>query len=503
MPTLLAPTASPVACLGDFSRRVAIKSRPGWRASKPTVLLVDDDPRRRQGTGRAAGQEGYPRPRGSLCGAEALAFLESRPADVVLHRFLRMPGMDGMELLDVWLGGLAGDPGGPAHRARDGALAVEAMKRGASDFMQKPFEREEVLFVVKKALAGGKRGGEEAPAAAPGTSGLSAAPRRCRGGWPDREGRAGYGDGARPRRERHRKRARRRGDPRAKPAQATSRSSSSTARAPREPARERALRSREGRVHRRGAAQAGPFELADKGTLFLDEIGELPLRAGEAAARPAGARVRARRRHRRPSVDVRVVAATHRDLEAMVASGEFREDLYYRLRVVTLRIPPLRERREDIAAARAALRRRVRVRTQAPSRARPGRRSSSCAASPGPATCASSELDRAPGGAVRWPPDWRQDIERELAREPPALRASRAAWWRPPPMGPPPRRARSKPGTQRREAEKEAIRTALRKAANNRTVAARILGVSRRTLYNKLEEYGSRSGEMTRRRRSR
>jgi transcriptional regulator with GAF, ATPase, and Fis domain len=109
--------------------------------------------------------------------------------------------------------------------------------------------------------------------------------------------------------------------------------------------------------HRKGAFtgattdQPGTIRSADGGTLFLDEIGELPLDVQPKLLRflengevsPLG--------ERRPvSVDVRIVAATHRDLEALVRQGRFREDLFFRLQVIPLRVPPLRERPEDVAA---------------------------------------------------------------------------------------------------------------------------------------------------------
>ncbi|MDP9036183.1 MAG: sigma 54-interacting transcriptional regulator [Myxococcota bacterium] len=93
----------------------------------------------------------------------------------------------------------------------------------------------------------------------------------------------------------------------------------------------------------------GAFEEAHAGTIFLDEIGELPL-----ALQPKLLRVLERREvtrlgsHRNVPLDVRVLAATHRELRAMVASGTFREDLYYRLSEATVRLPPLRERPEDV-----------------------------------------------------------------------------------------------------------------------------------------------------------
>jgi two-component system nitrogen regulation response regulator GlnG len=107
--------------------------------------------------------------------------------------------------------------------------------------------------------------------------------------------------------------------------------------------------------HERGAftdakeRRLGKFELAHAGTLYLDEIGDMPLELQSKLLRALQERVieRVGGRDTIP-VDVRVLAATHRDLDALMKEGRFREDLYYRLNVVTINLPPLRERRRDI-----------------------------------------------------------------------------------------------------------------------------------------------------------
>ncbi|MCA1629418.1 MAG: sigma 54-interacting transcriptional regulator, partial [Acidobacteria bacterium] len=97
------------------------------------------------------------------------------------------------------------------------------------------------------------------------------------------------------------------------------------------------------------AEKKGLFEVADRGTLFLDEIGELDISMQAKLLRALQEREIRRVGGTRPiKIDVRVVCATNRDLRAMVADGRFRDDLYYRINVLSIDVPPLRERRDDI-----------------------------------------------------------------------------------------------------------------------------------------------------------
>jgi transcriptional regulator with GAF, ATPase, and Fis domain len=210
------------------------------------------------------------------------------------------------------------------------------------------------------------------------------------------------------------------------------------------------------------APRPGAFEEANGGTLFLDEIGELSLelqprllRALETSSVKRVGETSYRR------VDVRVVAASHRDLAAEVTSGRFRADLYYRLSVMLVRVPPLRQRREDIPLLVerfvAAL----------------GRK---------PEEFPASAIARF--AAYDWPGNVRE-LRNEVER---ALVLSPELSGLPPPSGTPAPPPSARPPDDRRERVVEA----LARRAGNQTLAAHDLGISRRTLLNWLDEFGIR-----------
>ncbi len=221
----------------------------------------------------------------------------------------------------------------------------------------------------------------------------------------------------------------------------------------------------------------GLFELSDRGTLFLDEIGEMT--AGLQAKLLHVLETRTFRRvggNTDITVDVRVIAATHRDLKRAVAEGRFREDLYFRLNVVPIEVPPLRERPEDIQIlAEHFIAHFCRDLGRPPARLHP-------------AALASMRAYAWPGN-VR---ELRNVIERMVLLEsdeeillehlPPEIHGSAA---RPTGAEPLP------PGVVRPlvELEKLAIEHALRVCENNKTRAAQLLGISRQTLRTKLKEY--------------
>ncbi len=441
-------------------------------ASAIRVLVVDDDPGVRYTLREILASEGLAVEEASD-GAEALARFEAHPFPLVVTD-LRMPALDGMELLRR----LAGRSPAPrvvvitAHGSE--RQAVEAMKAGAYDYFRKPFENEELLAVVRRAVDAVRLASENERLA--GELALSRsmvfaseAMRRLavlvarvapRDVTVLLTGESGTG--------------------KERVAEAIVRASR---RADRPFVRFNCaaltpeLAEAELFGHARGAftgaarARPGLFGEADGGTLLLDEVGELApsaqakvlrvLQAGE--VRPVG-------EERARTVDVRVIAATHRDLEAEVRAGRFREDLFYRLNVVQLRIPPLRERPEDVRVlARHFLDRFARRFGVEPLHV-PESVFDGLAAHPWPGNV--RELENAIEGLVALSPPEGLD----LALLPGGASAPEGA-----PL----------PLKERVQAyERGLVVEALRAAGGNRSEAARRLGVSRVTLHDKLRRYG-------------
>ncbi|HEY9450797.1 MAG TPA: sigma-54 dependent transcriptional regulator [Gemmatimonadaceae bacterium] len=316
------------------------------------ILVVDDEPGLRQTVSRILAAEGYDTSAAGQ-GEEALAMLAEQDADLILCD-LRMPKMSGLEFIDAYTGqnGKALVVAMSAYGDADTAIA--AMQRGAYDYIQKPFRAEEVILCVRKAAEREKlrarikrleeelealRGSEIVGHSASFRSALDVARKVAR--HPSTvliTGESGTGK-----------------ELVAKLIHQASPRSEASFVAVNCGAIPDSLLESELFGHVKGAFtgaatdKPGLFEEAENGTLFLDEIGELPqtlqvkllrvLQEGE--VRRVGANTSRK-------VDVRVVAATNRDLAADATAGRFREDLYYRVNVVSVKLPPLRDRREDI-----------------------------------------------------------------------------------------------------------------------------------------------------------
>ncbi len=320
---------------------------------KSTILIVDDERNIREGLAEAFAMEGYDALSASD-GQEAIALLEERYIDLVITD-LKMPKVSGMELLQHVKRRWENIPVIIITAHGDITEAVAAMQYGALEFVTKPLDLEHLLKLTKNALAirelsiKNEELREEVLAQQRTSSiiGKSPAMRRIfdliRKVAPTKAsvlitGESGVGKeviadaihNLSPRRDK----------PMVKVHCA---------------ALAESLLESELFGHEKGAftgAQArkrGRFELADTGSLFLDEIGEI-----NQSVQIKILRVLQDRKFERVGgestmeVDVRFIAATNRDLKAEIAAGRFREDLYYRLNVVNIHVPPLRERREDI-----------------------------------------------------------------------------------------------------------------------------------------------------------
>jgi nitrogen regulation protein NR(I) len=317
----------------------------------PRILLIEDDPGLAANLRDVLTDEGFHLTLQTR-GDEGLRRATHEEFDVVLTD-LRLPGMGGLELIRQLH---AAQPRLPvvlmtAHGTIE--TAIEATKLGAYDYLQKPFEMPELIDLLHRAADAGRLMREPVTLAAETPAGRTAlvGTSRAMHDVCKEIGRLA-----------------------AKPVTVLIRGETGTGKE----LIARALYQHSDRAqapfiaincaavpetlleselfgHERGAftgaeqRRIGRFEQANRGTLFLDEIGDLP-----SSTQVHLLRVLQQQTFQRVGgtetivVDVRILAATHRDLEAMIREGRFREDLFHRLNVVTIQLPPLRERREDI-----------------------------------------------------------------------------------------------------------------------------------------------------------
>jgi DNA-binding NtrC family response regulator len=458
------------------------------------VIVIDDDEGNRKSTEMALKKDGY---EVLACsgGEEGLEMLKARGADLLVTD-LRMPGLNGLEvlrrarLIDPMLGVLMITGFGSVESA------VDAMKQGADDYLQKPVNLVELRKRVAAAVEKRRLAAEvvslkerlEEKFSFGRIIGSSPAMQQVLHHLqlvaPTRSSVLIVGES---------------GTGKELVANALHQNS------PRKEARFVAVNAAaippdilesEMFGHERGAftgatqRKVGTFELADKGTLFLDEISELPL-----ALQAKLLRVLEERSFMRVGgtetirVDVRILAATNADLALRVSAGTFRSDLYYRLKVVTIALPPLRDRPEDIPV--------LAQRFFSLFREENGRQGLSLDPEV-PAVLQRARWD----GNVR---ELRNLMESLVVLAPVGTTAVRVedlpdpyrpesagGRERPPfPPLPPPVPAAIAPGPSRtmEEIEREAILRALQETGGNRTRAAEILGIGLRTLQRKLKEY--------------
>jgi two-component system response regulator AtoC len=362
------------------------------------LLIIDDEEGVRRSLAFLLGDEGFEVDT-AVDADEALERCEARSYDVILCD-VRMPRRDGLDLLPDLRAATPDATIVMMSAFDDVGQALEAVRSGADDYVAKPFQLDELMLVVRKAeererLRRENRRLRRELGAGRGKSGLVVGSDGMREVWDLVECAAGYsstvlitgesGTGK---------------EVVARSIHAQSARSDQPFLAVNCGAIPESLIESELFGHARGAftgaaaPRSGLFREADGGTLFLDEVGELPaamqvklLRVlQEHEVRPVG-------EPRAVPVDVRIVAATARDLEAEVAAERFRDDLYYRLNVVRIPVPPLRERRGDVPLLADELLRDLSRRLG--KRVSPCRRSrarcSSCSApTTGPATCVSS-----------------------------------------------------------------------------------------------------------------
>ncbi len=445
----------------------------------PAILVVDDDPNVLKVL-RGILTDVDAEVRTAANAGAALAAMQSASFDLIVTD-LKMPGSSGMDILSHSLRNHPSVPVIMMSAFGTVEAAVNAMKQGAFDFITKPFDPDELLQTVRKALceSGGNREllspfYDETKSFAPEIIGQTPAIlqvlRSVEKVAPTDSsvlitGETGVG-----------KELVARAVHLASPRRTQPFIKVNCAAIP------DALLESDLFGHEKGAftgavtAKPGRFELANGGTIFLDEIGELPpgLQAkllfflqDKMFERVGGVKT--------IRVDTRIVSATNKDLESACRNGSFRPDLFFRLNVVPLRIPPLRERREDIVPLAEYFIRRLEAKYRRKTHA--------------PATMWSTFV------AYDWPGNIRElenVVERlfvlsegttlDSSLLPLEMRSGIA-----PANG---SGYKSRTGAVIRATEKQMILDALSATGQNRTKAAERLGISRRTLQNKIKEFG-------------
>jgi two-component system nitrogen regulation response regulator NtrX len=318
---------------------------------KPRILVIDDEPAIRDSLRMIIEYEGYEFI-GASAGPEGIVLAERESPDVILLD-IKMPGMDGFEALER-IRAACDAPVVMISGQGSGATGADAVRRGAFDFIDKPPDTDRLLVIIRNALERSRMTDEvrvlrravEAKHEIVGDSfqvrQLMEAVRRAA---PTNatvliQGESGVGKELIARAiHRNSLRSRERFV------------QVNCAAIPEELIESELFGHEKGSFTGATEKQIGKFEQADRGTIFLDEVGDMSLKTQAKVLRVLEEgeveRVGSSRTIR---VDVRVIAATNKDLEKEIEKGNFREDLFFRLSVIPLRVPPLRDRVEDIPA---------------------------------------------------------------------------------------------------------------------------------------------------------